>query len=148
MESISTTLSDAYFNPGRRNEVNYSEVFHEGFNELEWSDVTPQAMLSKLQQETPRPDRDITNADSFFAGCDPEWIDEGDFCMDEAVNLWHDLRNYLAVVEALEIKQSLLTCEKLILLVDRFIAPDFPENAAAMKGQIQALSLLEQPYPL
>ncbi|HEY4184597.1 MAG TPA: hypothetical protein VGP07_05975 [Polyangia bacterium] len=119
-------LSDAYFNHASRNTINYSERYLEGFSELEWFDNSEVQMFSHMDIWRPRPDRDITNIDSFFADTNPEDADEGDFYGDDAQIVWHGVRVYLELLSLLKVRQSFVTREKLFGLLDRFGEQEYP----------------------
>lgn len=114
VEEIDFILSDYYFNPDKRNEVNYSHDYLKGFIELEWFDIALDNMMAHYNvcsQE--RQDRDITNIDRFFEGCDPEYCDPADFYADDAQILWYSIKIYLLLIKTLNINQDFITFEKL-----------------------------------
>jgi len=130
-------LSDAYFNSGSRNAVNYSERYLEGFIELEWFDTSAEQMLSHLEAcWSPRADRDITDVNAFFEGFDPEWCDEGDFYGDEGQIVWVSIRVYLELLKASGVQQQFVTKAKLFALLERFAQDEYPRLCAGIRTSI------------
>jgi hypothetical protein len=129
-------LSDAYFNPGSRNAVNYSENYLDGFIELEWFDTSTEQMLSHLATWRPRRDRDITDIDAFFEGFDPEACDEGDFYGDEVQIVWTSIRVYLELLKATGIQQQFVTKEKLFALLGRLVQDEYPRLSEGIRTSI------------
>jgi hypothetical protein len=125
-ESLEFVLSDGYFNPRQRNEVNYSHEYVRGFPELEWFDSATKSMLAQFHCQSRRADRDITNIDRFFGDMDPENCDEGDFYGDEAQMLWCSIDCYLRFLSALEINQDFITADKIDALALAHFGDEFP----------------------
>ncbi len=126
IEALGFVLGEGYFNPARRNEVNYSHEYIRGFPELEWFDATPESMMSHFSFQHRRYDRDITNIDRFFEGFDPADCDVGDFYGDEAQMLWCSVDCYLRVLVALGIKQDFITVSEIEALARAHFQDDFP----------------------
>lgn len=126
-ESLDFVLSDGYFNPRQRNEVNYSHEYVQAFPELEWFDAATQSMLAQFHCQSCRADRDITDIDRFFEGMDPEDCDPGDFYGDEAQMLWCSIDCYLRLLAALEIRQDFITPEKIDALAAAHFGEEFPK---------------------
>jgi hypothetical protein len=76
-EALEFVLSNGYYNPASRNEVNYSHEYVQAFPELEWFDSATDSMMAQFSCQNRRGDRDITNIDRFFGDRDPEDCDEG-----------------------------------------------------------------------
>lgn len=129
-------LSDAYYNPASRNEINYSDQYLDAFTELEWFDTNQAQMFAHMNVWSPRQDRDITSIDAFFDGEDPAEVEAGDFYGDDIQILWLGLRLYLEVLRALEIQQPFITAEKLRALNDRFIRDEYPSLTRGLDNAI------------
>jgi len=125
-EALEFVLSDGYFNPASRNEVNYSHEYVQAFPELEWFDSATDSMMAQFSCQSRRGDRDITNIDRFFGDRDPEDCDEGDFYGDEAQMLWCSIDCYLRFLAALKVKQDFVTVEKLEALAAAHFEDRFP----------------------
>jgi len=126
IENIDFILSDGYFNPVKRNKVNYSHDYLEGFIELEWFDTGLTNMMAHFNMQHTRSDRDITDIDRFFKGYDPEFSDEGDFYGDEAQIMWCSIKVYLQLLNSLPIKQDFIALDKLEALSREHIQSIFP----------------------
>jgi hypothetical protein len=125
-ESLEFVLSDGYFNPRQRNEVNYSHEYVRAFPELEWFDSAPGNMLAQFRCQSHRADLDITNIDRFFGDMDPEDCDVADFYGDDAQMLWCSIDCYLRVLSALNINQDFVTAEKIDALAEAHFGEEFP----------------------
>jgi hypothetical protein len=125
-ESLSFVLSDGYFNPRQRNEVNYSHEYVRAFPELEWFDSGTENMLSQFHYQPRREDRDITDIDRFFEDMAQEDCDQSDFYGDEAQMLWCSIDCYLRLLSSLEIKQDFITAEKIDALAVAHFKNEFP----------------------
>lgn len=125
-QSVISSLHQFDFTADERNDLNYSEKWLEGFPELEWFDTTPEQMAAHASFARPRADRDFTSLSKFFAGYDPESADEADYYTDPILSLWHPLLGYLDCLEALSIKQTILTYDRLIALTRRVLGSDYP----------------------
>ena len=125
-ETLEFVLGDGYFNPARRNEVNYSHEYIRAFPELEWFDSATESMMAQFSCQCRREDRDITNMDRFFADFDPEDCDVGDFYGDEAQMLWCSIDCYLRFLSALRLKQDFITPEKIEALATAHFEGRFP----------------------
>lgn len=136
-DGFSFALTDAYFNPQSRNEANYSEVYLEGFKELEWFDCSEQQMQGHFNIWRPRLDMDITDIDRFFEGVDPEQADPGDFYGDDAQVVWLGLRLYLHLLASLKIGQAMVTQGKLSFLIGRIVDDVYPEIASGLRRSIE-----------
>jgi hypothetical protein len=135
LEHIDFVLSRAYFDPARRNRVNYQfEYIWGGFNELSWFDSGPHQLMSHFMP-IGRADRDITNIDRFFEGYDPEDVDVGDFMGDDAQILWCSLGLYLSFVRALKIEQTYVRTDTIAALVEVHLKRDAPR---IMEGIIRS----------
>jgi hypothetical protein len=125
-ESLQFVLSDGYFNPRRRNEVNYSHEYVRAFPELEWFDAATGSMLAQFQCQSHRADRDITDINRFFADMNDEDCDPGDFYGDDAQMLWCSIDCYLRLLSSLKINQDFVTAEKIEALADAHFGDEFP----------------------
>jgi hypothetical protein len=125
-ESLEFVLSNGYFNPQQRNQVNYSHEYVRGFPELEWFDSATESMLAQFHCQSGRADRDITDINRFFGETDPEDCDEGDFYGDDAQMLWCSIDCYLRFLSALKINQDFITAEKIDALAVAHFGNEFP----------------------
>jgi len=125
-EEFSYVLSDPTFDQDRRQEVNYSDRWMEGFPELEWFDHTLTQMLAHARGFRGREDRDFTDMDRFFTGYNPEDGDVADFYTDEVQSLWNSMLCYLHILDQLRIEQDFITREKLMVLSERALANVLP----------------------
>lgn len=144
IESLGFVLGDGYFNPERRNKVNYSHEYVEGFPELEWFDSAPEQMMAHFGFQHRRHDRDITSIERFFAGYDPEDIDPADFYADDAQMLWCSIDCYLRVLGALRIRQDFIMVDKLERLARAHLEDEFPRLIEGI-AQSAREALAEQP---
>lgn len=88
--------------------------------------------------------------DRFFAGLDPEYVEASDFYTDSVQWLWHPLLAYLDLLDALPVRQSLVTYEKLVLLTERILGADFPNILNGIREVFAMRSLArngQQPLP-
>jgi hypothetical protein len=125
-ESLEFVLSDAYFNPRQRNQVNYSHEYVMAFPELEWFDSGTENMIAQFRCQSGRADRDITDIDRFFGDMDPENCDVGDFYGDDAQMLWCSIDCYLRLLAAFEINQNFITADKIDALAEAHFGNEFP----------------------
>lgn len=146
LENINFVLSRAYFDPAQRNRVNYQfEYIWGGFNELSWFDSGPHQLMSHFMPAG-RADRDITNADRFFEGYDPENVDPGDFMGDYAQILWCSLALYLSFVQSLRVRQDSIRTDTIAALVEVHLKRDAPR---IMAGVIRSTdSILQDGFTL
>jgi hypothetical protein len=125
-ESLEFVLSDSYFNPHQRNEVNYSHEYIRGFPELEWFDSATESMLAHFSFQSGRADRDITDIDRFFEDMNPEDCDGADFYADDAQMLWCSIDCFLRLLSTLEINQDFITADKIDALARAHFGDEFP----------------------
>jgi hypothetical protein len=138
LETLEFVLSNGYFNVERRNTVNYSHEYVEGFPELEWFDADVRNMMAHFEFQPRRADRDVTDIDRFFEGIPDEEADVGEFYGDEAQMLWCSIDCYLRVLRALGIQQEFITSEKLEALADAHLRRDMPNLCAGLVLGIRA----------
>jgi hypothetical protein len=128
-EHLGFVLSRAYYNPDQRNTVNYSfDYISGGFPELDWFDQDARNMMAHFHPHR-RADEDITDIDRFFEGHDPDSIDTADFYGDPMQVVWLSLRVYLELLQALDIRQSFITTEKIAALAEVHLVRDYPRIA-------------------
>jgi hypothetical protein len=125
-DSLGLIFDEYDFTAEERNEINYSDKWMAGFPEVEWFDTSLEQMLAHLSFYSPREDDDFTDIDRFFRGMDPESVEASDFYTDPVQWLWHPLLAYLDILEALPVRQSLVTYDKLVALTTRVLGDDFP----------------------
>ena len=119
-------LSRLLFNPTRRNNDNYDfEYLGGGFIELDWFDSGAKQMMSHFMPY-PRRDRDITDIDRFFQGCNPESCDPADFYADDSQILWCSLKTYLDTLKELAIHQKFILTENIAALAEVHLRSDYP----------------------
>jgi hypothetical protein len=125
-DAINSALQPWPFTSDRRNELNYSDVWMQGFPELEWFDVSVEQMLAHMSFASSRQDQDFTNIDRYFEGLDPENVDVADYYTDPVVALWQPIAAYLDLVNLLLPMQAVLTAPKLIALAKRALGHTMP----------------------
>lgn len=126
IEELHFILSRLVFNSEKRDTTNYDyQYLGGGFIELEWFDSGAMQMLSHFMPH-PRADEDITNMDRFFAGCNPENVDPGDFYADDAQIIWRSLIGYMQLLKGLDFKQQFLMTETIAALSELHIGTEYP----------------------
>ncbi len=122
-------LSRAYYDPHRRNTVNYDFSYKAGgFPELNWFDTDVVNMMFHFGPSH-RPDHDITDADRFFCDEDPASADFGNFAGDPIQVVWLSLFLYLQTVSKLQIKQNFISTGKIAALTEVHLFKEYPNNA-------------------
>ncbi len=132
-DPMTTALQPWPFTSERRNEVNYSDVWMEGFPELEWFDTSVEQMLAHMSFASARQDDDFTDIDRYFVGMDPESADVADYYTDPAVALWQTVIAYLDLVGILVPAQNVVTTDKLIALAERTLGSDSPRTLEGLR---------------
>ncbi|CAA9335856.1 MAG: hypothetical protein AVDCRST_MAG68-3357 [uncultured Gemmatimonadetes bacterium] len=140
-EDLVHVLGDDTFTHARREQVNYSDRWMEGFPELEWFDHTEDQMLAHAQAFRPRADRDFTDLDRYFDGLDPEEAEVSDFYTEEVQILWNSALCYLRVLGRLPVRQEFITRAKLIALSERALGELLPVGLGGIRRSLTELDL-------
>lgn len=136
--SLGLIFDEYDFTAEERNAINYSDKWMEGFPELEWFDTTLEQMQAHFAIHTRREDDDFTDIDRFFRGMNPEYVEASDFYGDPVQWLWHPLLAYLDLMEALPVRQTLVTYDKLMALTTRILGDDFPNIVDGIRTTFEA----------
>jgi hypothetical protein len=126
VDELNAVLTRLVFSPSRRNTENYDFRYGEGFPELEWFDHEEVSQMMSHFRPTPRPDRDITSIDAYFAGMDPEWADAADYYTDDALVLWTSIKVYLQLLIALRFPQDFIRTDKIAALTEVHLWSQYP----------------------